>query len=82
MPNNYPPLARLSTNIDDRRDESMGDMLSSYVRGQLTPEKLRMVLAHPMLSPTQRANLINAQINPGVATSLGDALGFSDVRPR
>ena len=82
MPNNYPPLARLSTNIDDRRDESMGDMLSSYVRGQLTPEKLRMVLAHPMLGPIARANLINAQINNVPASSLGDALGFSDVRPR
>jgi hypothetical protein len=39
-----------------------------------------MVLAHPMLSAIDRANLINANINPGVATSLGDALGFSDVR--
>ena len=80
MPDTYPPLARLSTNIDDRRDESMVDMLSSYVRGQLTPEKIRMVLSHPMLSPAQRANLINAQINPGVQSSLGDALGFSDIR--
>ena len=79
MPNNYPPLARLSFNIDDRRDESMGDMLSSYVRGQLTPEKLRMVMAHPMLSPAQRANLINAQNYSGGVTPLGSALGVGDI---
>ena len=83
MPNNYPPLARLSSNIDDRRDESMGDMLSSYVRGQLTPEKLRMMLAHPMMGPIGRANLINAQqAGPGDMTPLGSALGFNDVGPR
>jgi hypothetical protein len=53
----------------------------------LTPEKIRMVLAHPMLSAVERANLINAQMNDplrangaGVATPLGSALGFSDVR--
>jgi hypothetical protein len=75
MPNNYPPLARLSSNIDDRRDESMVDMLSSYVRGQLTPEKIRMVMAHPMLSAIERANLINAQNYSGGVTPLGSALG-------
>ena len=80
MPNNYPPLARLSSNIDDRRDESMGDMLSSYVRGQLTPEKIRMVMAHPMMGPIERANLINAMQNRVGVSSLGSALGFGDIR--
>jgi hypothetical protein len=55
-------------------------MLSSFALSQMTPEKIRMVMAHPMMSPAQRANLINAQINPGVATPLGDALGFSGIR--
>ena len=82
MPDTYPPLARLSSSIDDRRNESMSDMLSSFARSQLTPEKIRMVMAHPMLGPIARANLINAQINNVPASSLGDALGFSDVRPR
>ena len=41
-----------------------------------------MVMAHPMMSAVDRANLINAQINPGVSSLLGDALGFNDVRLR
>jgi hypothetical protein len=80
MPDTYPPLARLSSNIDDRRNEGLPLMLSSFALSQLTPEKLRMLMAHPMMSAVDRANLINAQINPGVASSLGDALGFSDIR--
>ena len=86
-PSVYPPLARLSSSIDDRRNESLPSMLSSFARSQLTPEKIRMVMAHPMLGPIARANLINAQMNdplrangPGVATPLGDALGFSSIR--
>ena len=79
-PSAYPPLARLSSNIDDRRNESLPGMLSSFALSQLTPEKIRMVLAHPLIGPIARANLINAQSNPGVATPLGDALGFGDIR--
>ena len=55
-------------------------MLSSFALSQLTPEKLRMVMAHPMLGPIARANLINMQMNNVPASSLGDALGFSDIR--
>ena len=80
MPDTYPPLARLSSDIEDRRGESLPSMLSSFARSQLTPEKIRMVLAHPLIGPIARANLINAQSNPGVATPLGDALGFSSIR--
>ena len=86
MPDNltagYPPLARLSSNIDDRRNESLPSMLSSFALSQMTPEKIRMMLAHPMMGPIARANLINMRNNPDVATPLGDALGFSDVRSR
>jgi hypothetical protein len=82
MADNYPPLARLSSDIEDRRGENPIGMLLSYARGQLTPEKLRMVMAHPMMSAVDRANLINAQINPGVSSLLGDALGFNDMRLR
>ena len=77
----YPPLARLSSDIEDRRNESVPGMLLSYARGQLTPEKLRMILAHPMMSVVDRANLINAQGNVPVSP-LGAALGFNDVRLR
>jgi hypothetical protein len=80
MADSYPPLARLSSNIEDRRGESLPGMLSSFALSQLTPEKLRMVLAHPMLSAVERANLINAQMNNVPVTPLGSALGFSDVR--
>jgi hypothetical protein len=55
-------------------------MLSSFALSQMTPEKIRMMLAHPMMSAAQRANLINAQINPDMATPLGDALGFNSIR--
>jgi hypothetical protein len=55
-------------------------MLSSFALSQMTPEKLRMMLAHPMMSAVDRANLINMQNNPDVATPLGDALGFSSIR--
>ena len=82
MPSVYPPLARLSSNVEDRRNESLPSMLSSFALSQLTPEKLRMVMAHPMMSAVDRANLINAQINPGVSSLLGDALGFNDMRLR
>ena len=80
MPDTYPPLARLSSNIDDRRNESLPSMLSSFALSQMTPEKIRMMLAHPMMSAVDRANLINAQINSVPASSLGDALGFGDIR--
>jgi hypothetical protein len=80
MPDNYPPLARLSSNIDDRRNESLPSMLSSFALSQMTPEKIRMMLAHPMMSTVDRANLINMQMNNVPASSLGDALGFSDIR--
>jgi hypothetical protein len=80
MPDNYPPLARLSSDIEDRRGENPIGMLLSYARGQLTPEKLRMVMAHPLMSAIDRANLINAQINSMPASPLGDALGFGDIR--
>ena len=79
MPDTYPPLARLSSNIDDRRNESLPSMLSSFARSQLTPEKIRMVMAHPMLGPIARANLINAQINNVPVSSLGSALGLNDM---
>jgi hypothetical protein len=80
MPDTYPPLARLSSSIDDRRNESMSDMLSSFARSQLTPEKIRMVMAHPMMGPIERANLINAMQNRVGVSSLGSALGFGDIR--
>ena len=80
MPDTYPPLARLSSSIDDRRNESMSDMLSSFARSQLTPEKLRMVMAHPLLSAVERANLINAQMSDPRVTPLGSALGIGDIR--
>ena len=80
MPDTYPPLARLSSNVEDRRGESLPSMLSSFALSQMTPEKIRMMLAHPMMSAAQRANLINAQINPDMATPLGDALGFNSIR--
>ena len=80
MPDTYPPLARLSSNVEDRRGESLPSMLSSFALSQMTPEKLRMMLAHPMMSAVDRANLINMQNNPDVATPLGDALGFSSIR--
>jgi hypothetical protein len=82
MPDNltagYPPLARLSSSVEDRRGEGLPGMLLSYARGQLTPEKLRMVMAHPMLGPVARANLINAQQSNVAPSSLGDALGMKD----
>jgi hypothetical protein len=81
-PSVYPPLARLSSNIDDRRNESLPSMLSSFALSQLTPEKIRMVMAHPMLGPIARANLINAQQASGVVTPLGSALGINDMRLR
>jgi hypothetical protein len=80
MPDTYPPLARLSSNIDDRRNESLPSMLSSFARSQLTPEKFRMVMAHPLLSAVERANLINAQMGDPRVTPLGSALGIGDIR--
>jgi hypothetical protein len=84
MPDNltagYPPLARLSSNIDDRRGEGLPSMLSSFALSQLTPEKLRMVMAHPMMSAVDRANLINAQMSDPRVTPLGSALGIGDIR--
>jgi hypothetical protein len=82
MPDTYPPLARLSSSIDDRRNEGLPSMLSSFALSQLTPEKIRMVMAHPMLGPIARANLINAQNYSGGVTPLGSALGVNDVRLR
>ena len=79
MPDNYPPLARLSSNVEDRRGESLPAILSSFALSQLTPEKIRMVMAHPMLGPIARANLINAQINNVPVSSLGSALGLNDM---
>ena len=80
MPDTYPPLARLSSNVEDRRNESLPSMLSSFARSQLTPEKIRMVMAHPMMGPIERANLINAMQNRVGVSSLGSALGFGDIR--
>ena len=80
MPDTYPPLARLSSNIDDRRGEGLPSMLSSFVLSQMTPEKIRMVMAHPMMGPIERANLINAMQDRVGVSSLGSALGFSDIR--
>ena len=82
MPGNYPPLARLSENVEDRRGDSLPDMLSSFALSQMTPEKIRMMLAHPMMGPIARANLINAQQASGVVTPLGSALGLDDMRLR
>jgi hypothetical protein len=79
MPNNYPPLARLSSDVEDRRGQDMPAMLGGYIRSQLTPEKLAAVLAHPLMSTIDRANAINAQQNPVVSTPLGQALGLGDL---
>src|SRR3974390_2401704 len=79
MPNNYPPLARLSADIEDRRRQGMPAMLGGYIRSQLTPEKLAAVMAHPLMSTMDRANAINAQQNPPVSTPLGQALGLGDL---
>jgi hypothetical protein len=79
MPNNYPPLARLSSDIEDRRNQGMPAMLGGYIRSQLTPEKLAAVMAHPLMSAMDRANAINAEKNPVVSTPLGQALGLGDL---
>jgi hypothetical protein len=55
-------------------------MLSSLVLSQLTPEKIRMIMAHPLMSAGDRANLINAMQNRAGVTPLGSALGFGDIR--
>src|ERR1700735_3486428 len=61
--------------VEDRTNQSLGDMLTSYVGEQFTMDKLHAILQHPMASvqQTMTANL------PVVPSELGNSLGLSDL---
>jgi hypothetical protein len=69
------PHNRIAPQIEDRRNESLSDVLQGWVGSQFTMDKLNAILQHPLMNPSQT---MTANI-PARETQLGDALGYREL---
>lgn len=69
------PANHLGSNIDDRREQSFGGMLLGMVGENLTMDKVKTILQHPLapIEQTRTAAL------PSEPSELGNQLGLNDI---
>lgn len=70
------PLVYITPHVEDRTQQSFGDMIKGYVGEQLTTEKLHAIMQHPFMSTSQTMTA-NLPIPP--ANELSNALGRESI---
>jgi hypothetical protein len=69
--------------IEDRQNESVGDMLSSWVGSQFTADKAAAILQHPRMQPWQDMTAREPVQHTPLGDDAGlDVLGAQDAKPQ